>query len=161
MLGERSNDMNPEPNTITLLIPGQPVGKNRPRFTRVGKGVRTYSDQGDEEQLWVMVVRQQLKELAVRHFSGAVAMKIVFWMKRPAGHFGSGKNAGVLKASAPVSPVTKIDLDNGIKWTLDVLNHCDVWQDDSFVIGIDARKRYAETGTEPRTELVLREVTGV
>jgi len=153
--------MIPEPNTITLLIPGQPVGKNRPRFTRVGKGVRTYSDQGDKEQLWVMVVRQQLKELAVRHFSGAVAMKIVFWMKRPANHFGSGKNAGVLKASAPAAPVTKPDIDNLLKFLADSLNHCSIWIDDSYIADIDMKKRYALPGTEPRTELVLCEVTGV
>jgi Holliday junction resolvase RusA-like endonuclease len=153
--------MNLESNTITLLIPGQPVAKNRPRFTRVGKGVRAYSDQGDEEQLWVMVARQQLQKLAVRHFSGPVAMNIVFWMKRPASHFGSGKNAGVLKTSAPAAPVTKIDVDNGIKFVLDNLNHCDVWPDDSYVVGIDARKRYALPGTEPRTELSLREVIDV
>ncbi|MEI6258527.1 MAG: RusA family crossover junction endodeoxyribonuclease [Deltaproteobacteria bacterium] len=150
-----------EPNTITLLIPGQPISKNRPRFTRVGKGVRTYSDQSDEEWLWVMVVRQQLKELAVRHFSGAVAMKIVFWMKRPAGHFGSGKNAGVLKASAPASPVTKPDIDNLLKFLADCLNHCSIWVDDSYIADIDMKKRYAEPGTEPRTELVLREVNDV
>lgn len=153
--------MNIEPNIISLMIPGQPVAKNRPRFARIGKGVRTYSDQGDEEQLWVMVARQQLKELAVQRFSGAVAMNITFWMKRPANHFGSGKNAGVLKSSAPAAPITKIDLDNGIKWVGDVLNHCNVWQDDSYVVGIDAKKRYALPGTEPRTEIVLREVIDV
>ncbi len=153
--------MNLESNTISLMIPGQPVAKNRPRFTRVGKGVRAYSDQGDEEQLWVMVARQQLKELAVRHFSDAVALNVVFWMKRPASHFGTGKNTGVLKASAPSAPVIRPDTDNFLKHVMDCLNHCSVWQDDSFVVGIDARKRYALPGTEPRTELVLREVIDV
>jgi Holliday junction resolvase RusA-like endonuclease len=153
--------MIPESNTISLLIPGQPVAKNRPRFARAGKGVRTYSDQGDEEQLWVMVARQQLKKLAVRRFSGAVAMNVVFWMKRPSNHFGTGKNSGILKASSPATPVIRPDTDNFLKHVMDCLNHCEVWQDDSYVVGIDARKRYALPGTEPRTELILREVIDV
>ena len=146
-----------ESNTITLMIPGQPVGKNRPRFTRVGKGVRTYSDQGDEEQLWVMVARQQIQKLAVRRFSGAVEVKIIFWFKRPVSHFGSGKNAGTLKPSAPGVPTTKPDNDNLVKHVMDCLNHCDVWVDDSYVVGIHAIKRYTRSEWEPRTEVLITE----
>lgn len=156
--------MNLEPNIISLMIPGQPVAKNRPRFARIGKGVRTYSDQSDEEQLWVMVARQQLKKFTVQRFcgfNGPVSMKIVFWMKRPASHFGSGKNSGILKASAPSAPIIKPDIDNFLKHVMDCLNHCVIWQDDSFVVGVDARKRYALPGTEPRTEIVLRDVIDV
>lgn len=141
---------------VFITIPGPPVGKNRPRFARIGKGVRTYSDQEDEQSLWVMSARNQLRRLN-RFFDGAVEIRVRFWIKRPAGHYGSGKNEGVLRPSALVVPEKKSDLDNYEKFMLDCLNHCHIWKDDSCVVGIDSKKRYAERGTEPRTEILITE----
>lgn len=141
---------------IFISIPGDPVSKNRPRFTRVGKGVRTYSDQEDEQALWVVEARNQIRRLN-RFFDGAVEIRVFFWIRRPAGHYGTGKNEGVLRPSALVYPEKKADLDNYEKFMLDCLNHCNIWKDDSCVVGIESRKRFADNGTEPRTEIVITE----
>jgi Holliday junction resolvase RusA-like endonuclease len=139
---------------IYIMIPGEPVSKNRPRFARIGKGVRTYSDQEDEQSLWVMEARKQTRRLN-RFFDGAVEIRVRFWIKRPAGHYGSGKNAEILRPSALVVPEKKSDLDNYEKFMLDCLNHCHIWKDDSYVVGIDSKKRFADNGTKPRTEIFI------
>jgi Holliday junction resolvase RusA-like endonuclease len=145
-----------EKQEIFLVISGDPVSKNRPRFARIGKGVRTYSDQEDEQSLWVMEARRQLKRLN-RYFEGAIEIRVRFWIRRPMGHYGTGKNEGVLRPSAPWLPEKKADLDNYEKFMLDCLNHCHIWKDDSCVVGIDSKKRFAENGTEPRTEIFITE----
>ena len=153
-------------NSISLLIMGDPIQKNRPRFARktmkskrTGKQidfVQTYSDQETEEGLWILTARRQIKSGGV-FFRGAVEVIFRFWIKRPAGHFGTGRNAGILKNNAQKWPAWKQDLDNYEKFALDCLNHCQIWEDDSRVVGIDSKKRYAEIGFAPMTEIFITE----
>jgi Holliday junction resolvase RusA-like endonuclease len=75
-----------------------------------------------------------------------VHVRMTFNLPRPAGHYGSGKNAGKVRASAPREHVTKPDLDKLARCVLDALTGV-VYADDSQVVGINASKCYgAETG---------------
>ena len=72
----------------------------------------------------------------------AVSVRLRFNLPRPAGHYGSGKNAGKVKASAPTNIVTKPDVDKLTRCLLDALTGI-VWRDDSQVVALDVRKDYA------------------
>jgi crossover junction endodeoxyribonuclease RusA len=72
---------------------------------------------------------------------------IVFRLQRPAGHWGTGKHAGALKPSAPALPTTKPDCDKLCRHVLDVLTGS-IWDDDSRIVEIVARKEYAKPGNE-------------
>ena len=76
---------------------------------------------------------------------GDIRLKLWFCMPRPRGHYGTGKNAGRLKDSAPRWHTKRPDLDNLIKFVLDSLGGRGIyWKDDSQVYSIVAQKLYDE-----------------
>ena len=124
---------------MNIVIKGKPIAKKRPRFARVGKFSKTYNDQETEESRWLWEAQQQIDEPPLQ---GAVELFINFHFKRPKGHFGTGRNAGKLKPSAPAEHIIKPDTDNLIKFALDCLNLV-AFEDDSQIVIIHAAKLYA------------------
>ncbi len=133
---------------MKLIIPGKPVAKKRPRFARIGKFVKTYSDQETEEGRFLFEVQKQLN--GHKPIEGPVQVMLRFYLPRPKNHFGSGRNAYRLKPSAPPRHTKKPDIDNCIKFVLDCLNGV-AWRDDSQIIKSIAVKEYGE----PRTEIII------
>jgi len=80
-------------------------------------------------------------------YSGPVALTVVFTLARPASHYGTGKNRGRLKPSAPLAPTGKNlgDLSKLVRATEDALTDAGVWGDDSQVVSLTAVKAYANT----------------
>jgi Holliday junction resolvase RusA-like endonuclease len=137
-------------NQIHLVVQGEPIAKKRPRFARRGKYVTTYNDQETEEGKFIAQVLFQIGKHEV--IQGPVYVEAGFFVSRPKGHYGTGKNAGVLKASAPKHCLNVKDLDNYIKFCWDCLNEV-VWKDDRQVIQVNAGKWYADD--LPRTEITI------
>ena len=75
--------------------------------------------------------------------SGPLKATIFFKFSRPKSHYGTGKNKGKLKGSAPVYYDKKPDVDNLVKFVLDCLNGL-AWDDDAQIVEIDAVKRYCD-----------------
>lgn len=129
---------------IRITIPGKPVAKKRPRFARIGKGVRTYSDQHTDEGRFLLF----LQVAGYEPMAGPLAVDLEFVLPRPKSHYGTGRNAGRLKWSmVDALPVSKPDVDNFAKFALDVCNGI-LWRDDAAVVHLRAFKRY---GVKPRT----------
>lgn len=80
--------------------------------------------------------------------TGAVVLEVVFRLPRPKGHYGTGRNAGLLKPSAPWFPAGRPDLDKLLRSTFDALGEAGVWGDDAQVTTVAASKDYA-TDYEP------------
>ncbi|GAB2714792.1 RusA family crossover junction endodeoxyribonuclease [Streptomyces bullii] len=78
----------------------------------------------------------------------AVLLEVVFTLRRPKGHYGTGRNAGVVKASAPQLPTGKPDTDKLLRSTQDALKDAGVLLDDSVVTDTSAAKRYVLTGAD-------------
>ena len=126
---------------MLIIIPGKPIAKKRPRFSRRGKFVATYNDQETEEGRFLLDARSQITKKA----AGPIVVSIVFCMPRPKAHYGTGKNAGVVKESSPTTHTQKPDTDNLIKFVLDCLNS-EAWNDDAQIVEIRAKKEWAENG---------------
>ena len=86
--------------------------------------------------------------------AGALFLEATFYMARPAGHYGSGRNANVLKPSAPRYPVTRPDATKLVRSVEDALTGL-VWRDDSQVVTQTVRKRF---GTPERAEVLVQVV---
>jgi len=71
-----------------------------------------------------------------------LVISVTFDFAHLKGHFGSGRNAGILKASAPYSKSTKPDLSKLVRCVEDALTGV-LWRDDAQVVVIHAGKRYA------------------
>lgn len=72
-----------------------------------------------------------------------LAVRFVFIRRRPAGHFGSGRNAGVLKASAPAHPITRPDVLKVARAVEDALTGV-LWLDDSQIVDEQLVKRFGD-----------------
>ena len=66
-----------------------------------------------------------------------------FYCKRPKNHYKTGKNAHMLKETAPKYNINNKDLDNMVKFVLDALND-KLYTDDSLIFEISCSKMYSE-----------------
>ena len=75
----------------------------------------------------------------------AVSLECEFVFKRPLSHYGTGKNAGKLKSSAPVHHVKTPDLDKIVRSVSDAVGDAlasVLLRNDSQIVSIQATKRY-------------------
>jgi Holliday junction resolvase RusA-like endonuclease len=72
---------------------------------------------------------------------GPLCVTFEFVMPRPKGHMGSGRNAAIVKASAPKYPTGKPDTTKLIRSSEDALKGI-CWGDDSQIVMQHGSKRY-------------------
>ncbi len=163
--------MTPQDYDIKLIIPGEPKYQKRHRSTirmRSGAGIQVQLEDGNIETLyrtkdfWIMNYDPSKKDKKdIRRLSAAMAPKpilegplhvdIIFYYGYLKGHYGTGRNAKLLKGSAPTWKSTKPDRDNAEKLYLDALEGL-FWKNDSVICDGPVRKLYAKT---PRTEIYI------
>lgn len=134
-----------------FTVHGNPRAMGRPRAVRRGNfaGVHEAAkDTQNKESFAVIAQQQSPKEL----LSGPLRVDIWFYFQRPKGHFGTGRNAGILKNSAPIHYTSKPDRDNLDKLVLDALTGI-FWTDDAIVCQGWLQKQYSE---KPRTVIGIK-----
>lgn len=97
-------------------------------------------------QPWRTLVTHQARRAKPKGFTpyaGAVRVEVIFRFSRPKGHYGTGRNAGKLKPSAPEHHITKPDVDKLLRAILDGLTAAGIYRDDSQVVEVETFKRYA------------------
>jgi Holliday junction resolvase RusA-like endonuclease len=138
-------------NSFEVL--GDPKAQKRHRHAKVGGFVRTY-DPSQEEKANMRCVAQMFAPDAP--YSEPLFVELDFYFGRPKAHFGSGKNANVIKASAPEHHTKKPDCDNCAKFVMDALTGV-FWTDDALICGQMVRKHYSD---RPRTRVVVYSMEG-
>lgn len=75
---------------------------------------------------------------------GPVRLYVTFGFRRPRSHFGTGRNAGTLRANAPAYPTGRNigDLSKHIRAVEDALTDAGVWVDDDQVVAIVSDKEW-------------------
>lgn len=96
------------------------------------------------------VWKREVRLAAVDHvpnprIEGPLDLEMTFFLPRPGGHYGTGKNIGVLKQSAPKRLSGKPDSDNLAKAIMDCLKTVGMYRDDGQC-DIVVRRRYATPG---------------
>lgn len=87
-----------------------------------------------------------------------VDVRAVYYLPRPKGHFGSGRNQHLLRPTAPHWPAGKPDGDKLDRATRDSLTLAGVWFDDSRVVRWFGEKRYADRN-RPGAHIEIRLLT--
>jgi len=77
-----------------------------------------------------------------------VRLSLTFIKPRPQNHYGSGRNEGVLKSSAPQHATTVPDLTKLTRAVEDALTGI-VWRDDAQVVQQVTQKRYCRGEEKP------------
>ena len=90
-------------------------------------------------------------------WSGPVYVRVIFFLPRPRGHFGKGRNEDKLRGSAPIAPHVKPDIDKLTRAILDALTGI-VWHDDAQVVDLSAHKVYADDWRHPGAMVEVRKV---
>ena len=124
---------------MILLIKGSPIAQGRPRFARIGQGVRAY-DPGKSRE-WKAEVKRQAIQSGVKVQEGPLYMILHFQLPRP--------------KSLPkkvVHHVKKPDIDNLAKACLDGLKGI-AFRDDSQIVRLAATKEY-HTAPGVRVEII-------
>lgn len=80
---------------------------------------------------------------------GPVTVEVDFAFPRPKAHYGSGRNANVVKAAAPFWHIKAPDLDKLLRSILDALKDSGVITDDGQVCRVLTTKRYTTAGETP------------
>lgn len=135
--------------TLTFTVEGRPqtAGSKVARpIMKDGQRVATrVIESGDREAkaAWREDVRAGAREAIGEDpawpTSEACLVIFEFSRRRPKGHYGSGRNAGVLKATAPEHPTTRPDLLKVARAIEDALTGI-VWHDDSVIVEEYLRK---------------------
>lgn len=132
---------------ISFFVYGNPVAQGRPRFARVGKGVRTYDPA--KSRNWKQDVKWQAIENKVKLMDGPLELRLVFYLLRPKGHYGKRG----LRPSAPAHHTKKPDVDNMVKGVKDGLKGI-CYRDDSQIVRLEAIKEYGE---QPGVKVAISE----
>lgn len=134
---------------VKFTVPGKPVGKQRPRFSRTLVGVRTYTPRKTQE--YEDLVRISYKAVSKRKLEGAISATIYGYFEPPK---SVSKKERAKMLSGEVSYTKKIDSDNLAKSILDALNGV-AYDDDSQVCLLVVQKLYGE---KARVEVILEEI---
>lgn len=126
-----------------------PQGSKR----HVGNGVMVESNEASLRPFRQAVSREAALALGPtwEPTRAAVNVELTFAFPRPAGHWGTGRNEGELRPSAPIHKTTKPDLDKLIRSVLDALTGV-VFVDDAQVVRLVASKRFGLAGVDVTVE---------
>lgn len=128
---------------ITVFGKAAPAGSKR-AVTNRHTGQVMVIDANPRARPWKDTVSRE----AVEQYEGPLLdeplrMEVDFYEPRPKSHYGTGRNAGVLKAGAPEYPTKKPDglkLRRGVEDALTGI----VYRDDSLIVDGRERKLYGE-----------------
>ena len=124
-----------KPVEHVLVVPGDPVPW-APKQTNRKTGNRFISPR-QEEAIGRVLAAVERAELADTFSADqAVILSAVFHVKRPKGHYGSGRNAGVIKEQwQGRRPTGRPDLSNLVKLVEDAMVLGGVLPDDDQIVG--------------------------
>ena len=139
---------------IVIEVRGLPAAQGSKRH--VGRGIMVESSKAVGP--WREAVRAETQRVmnGAGALAGPVYVTAVFRLIRPRGHFGIGKNDGLLKRSAPPFPSGRPDLDKLLRALLDGLTAGGAWADDAQVVQLAAHKEYGPPGCR----IEIKELTG-
>jgi Holliday junction resolvase RusA-like endonuclease len=133
--GSKRAFRDPKTDRIVVVDDSGKAGRSwRQEVANAGLAARAHAPWGDVEA------------------TGPLAVEFTFFRARPKGHYGSGANAGLVKASAPAFPVTRPDALKLARAVEDALTKI-LWADDSQIVDEVLRKRW---GTPERVEISVR-----
>ena len=119
------------------------------------QGSKTYVGNGQmiescrDVKHWRELVTAAALQRKRKPISGNIAMTAEYIISRPKGHFGTGRNAGTLKPSAPAYWVgVKPDLSKIQRSTEDALTKV-AYDDDARIVSLVLIKRYCAVGELP------------
>lgn len=135
---------------MKITIPGDPLSKMRPRFSRRGNCV--YDSQSADKKDTILYFKkyflENYEELTQIDLEQSFSSTLIFYLPIPISCSTSLRNAKLWHIE---SHIKKPDIDNMAKYYLDCMNQI-FYKDDCQITSLHAIKIYSEN---PRTEIYL------
>jgi Holliday junction resolvase RusA-like endonuclease len=144
------------PRKITVDVRGLPRPQGSLRLHQLANG-KTAARYPAGVYVWRGMVQAAVADLHAEKFAGAVEVRLGFDLPRPLSHHGTGRNRGVVKASAPAHPTTAPDIDKLARCVCDAITDAGLWRDDAQVVLLHCAKRY--TNGPPGVLITVTELT--
>lgn len=133
---------------VTLIIPGVPVAKGRPKFARRGNFISAYTP--DKTRKYEELVSELARKLMANKPPFDCPIKVLAVAYMPIPQMSIKKTADAI--AGYILPAKKPDIDNLAKAALDACNGI-IWRDDALICSLLVKKRYAAI---PRLEIQVK-----
>ncbi|WPR52783.1 RusA family crossover junction endodeoxyribonuclease [Streptomyces sp. S399] len=129
---------------LTVTVYGLPAPQGSKRHVGGGRMVESSRHVAPWREAVVWALREEIaRHPGWRPLTGPLDASMIFSFARPKGHFGTGRNAGALKASAPSRPAVMPDLSKLARSTEDAITTAGGYADDALLVGYRRlEKRY-------------------
>lgn len=140
---------------IHIVVSGKPEpAGSKSAFVIPGTNRASVVDANKNAKPWKRnVAAAAAEQYAGDPIIGPVDVMLVFVLARLKGHYGTGRNATILKESAPLQPTVAPDVLKLARGVEDALTGL-VYMDDAQIVNEVLQKRY---GNHPRVEIFVRE----
>lgn len=145
---------------ITFDVAGRPAPQGSKTYMGRGRMVEA-SKYVKPWRADVFAAARTVKARGYSTITGPVHLTVVFALDRPKSHYRTGRNAHLLRDSAPEYPTGAPDLSKLIRSTEDAITEASIWRDDALVIAVTALKVYvghADAPSRPGARITIREV---
>lgn len=149
---------------ISFTVYGTPAPQGSKRAFVAGGRAHVIESSHERVKSWRQAVIDQVRSdgwlLPPFPYSGPLEVEMTFDLKRPKGHYRTGKNAHLLRDSAPAYPSGTPDLSKLARSTEDALTEVGLWADDALVVRYALlQKRYADAPRLPGAVITVRELS--
>ncbi|WP_435600800.1 RusA family crossover junction endodeoxyribonuclease [Streptomyces sp. C10-9-1] len=131
---------------LTLTVYGKPAPQGSKSHKGGGRMVESSAYVKPWRERVVAVALDSLQHRDWTRLDAPLLVCMDFFFDRPKSHFGTGRNAGLLKASAPARPTGPPDLSKLVRSTEDALQTAGAYRDDALIVSIATAKRYVDDG---------------
>jgi Holliday junction resolvase RusA-like endonuclease len=139
---------------FTVLGKPQPAG-SKSAYLNPKTGKINVSDSNKKSRPWKQQVAGAAADQVEEVWTGPLALTVAFYVARPKGHYRTGRNADLLRDSAPVWPTTKPDTTKLLRAVEDALIGV-LYRDDAQVVRQVVSKHYADDEPERCVVIVSR-----
>jgi len=139
---------------IEFVVYGKPAQMgSKKAFVRGGRAIIT-DDNSEKRKQWANEVSSVAAEVMRGRdlISSPVQLRAFFYFRRPNSHYGSGRNATTLKASAPEMHSQTPDLDKLIRCLGDALTGI-VFRDDALIWSMVISRHWTEKQERAEVEV--------
>jgi len=139
---------------IEFVVYGKPAQMgSKKAFVRGGRAIIT-DDNSEKRKQWANAVSSVAAEVMRGRdlISSPVQLRAMFYFRRPNSHYGSGRNATTLKASAPEMHSQTPDLDKLIRCLGDALTGI-VFRDDALIWSMVISRHWTEKQERAEVEV--------
>ena len=140
---------------IQFVVFGKPAQMgSKKAFIRGGRAILT-DDNSAKRKSWANAVSARAGEVMRGRdlIMKPVKIKAAFYFRRPQSHYGTGKNAAILKAAAPSIHAQTPDLDKLIRCLEDALTGI-VYRDDALIWQMSLSRHWTEKQERCEVEVI-------